>query len=99
MQAHLGPVMNLARIKLLALVLHALCIVQTVSLHKIASAMPTGVERDSNLRDIDRIARLAAMVCMALVWAYLVGEHKDMKKRERAFFEALSLLLRRQVPS
>ena len=50
MQEHLGPVMNLARIKLLAFVLHALCVVQTVSLHKIASAMPTCVERDSNLR-------------------------------------------------
>ena len=189
MQEHLGPVMNLARIKLLAFVLHALCVVQTVSLHKIASAMPTSVERDSNLRrlqrflagyalnldiiakpkssedvrawhlfhglklgqervydklfllkgeyvyiagamlknsggvpelqilicynrpeaavatykqrwqietcframkstgfniedthlrNIDRIARLTAMVCVALVWAYLVGEHKDM---------------------
>ena len=108
---------------------------QTVCLHKIASAMHTSVERDSylkrvqrllagyalnlvliskvifallpvktglvlsldrtnwkfgevnfnilmledtHLRDIDRIARLTAMVCMALVWAYLVGEHKDM---------------------
>ena len=108
---------------------------QTVSLHKIASAMPTSVERDSylrrvqrllagyarnlvlipkvifallpvktelvlsldrtnwkfgevninilmledtHLRDIDRIARLTAMAYMALVWAYLVGEHKDM---------------------
>ena len=28
---------------------------------------------DTHLRDIDRIARLTAMVCMALVWAYLVG--------------------------
>ncbi|GFI52961.1 hypothetical protein IMSAGC021_01270 [Muribaculaceae bacterium] len=54
MQEHLGPVMNLARIKLLAFVLHALCIVLTVSLHKIASAMPTGVERDSNLRRLQR---------------------------------------------
>ena len=54
MQAHLVPVKNLARIKLLAFVLHALCIVQTVSLHKIASAMPTGVERDSNLRRLQR---------------------------------------------
>lgn len=161
--------MNLARIKLLAFVLHALCVVHTVSLHKIASAMPTSVERDSNLRrlqrflagyalnldiiakvifallpvllkgeyiyiagamlknsdgvpelqilicyshpevavatykqrwqietyfraikssgfniedthlrDIERIAHLTAMVCVALVWAYLVGEHKDM---------------------
>ena len=49
-----GPVMNLARIKLLAFVLHALCVVQTVSLHKIASAMPTTVERDSNLLRLQR---------------------------------------------
>lgn len=42
MQEHLGSVMNLARIKLLAFVLHAMCVVQTVSLHKIAAAMPTG---------------------------------------------------------
>ena len=54
MQEHLCPVMNLARIKLLAFVLHALCVVQTVSLHKIASAMPTSVERDSNLRRLQR---------------------------------------------
>ena len=50
----MNPVMNLARIKLLAFVLHALCVVQTVSLHKIASAMPTSVERDSNLRRLQR---------------------------------------------
>ena len=50
MQEHLGSVMNLARIKLQAFVLHAMCVVQTVSLHKIAAAMPTAVKRDSNLR-------------------------------------------------
>ena len=33
---------------------------------------------DTHLRDIERIAHLTAMVCVALVWAYLVGEHKDM---------------------
>ena len=54
MQEHLSPVMNLVRIKLLAFVLHALCVVQTVSLHKIASAMPTSIERDSNLRRVQR---------------------------------------------
>ena len=54
MHKHLGTVMNLARIKLLAFVLQALCVVQTVSLHKIASAMPTSVERDSNLRRVQR---------------------------------------------
>ena len=31
---------------------------------------------DTHMRDMDRIERLVAMVCMALVWAYLVGEHK-----------------------
>lgn len=50
MQEHLGAVMNLARIKLLSFVLHALCVVQTVSLHQIASAIPTGVECESNMR-------------------------------------------------
>ena len=39
---------------MLAFVLHALCVVQTVSLHKIAAAMPTSVERDSNLRRVQR---------------------------------------------
>ena len=34
--------------------LHALCVVQTVSLHRPASAMPTSVERDSNLCRIQR---------------------------------------------
>ena len=64
MQEHLGPVISLARIKLLAFVLHALCVVQTVSLHKIASAMPTSVERDSNLR---RVQRLLAGYALNLV--------------------------------
>ena len=72
MQAHFGKSMNLARIKrikLMAHLLHALYIVQTVSLHKLAEAMPTFVEKDSNLRrlqrflakyvlDLDIIARL-----------------------------------------
>jgi len=46
MQEHFGNSMNLARIKPMALMLHALCVVQTVSLHKLASAMPTVVEWD-----------------------------------------------------
>ena len=46
MQEHLGSVMNLARIKLQAFVLHAMCVVQTVSLHKIAAAMPTALNLD-----------------------------------------------------
>ena len=54
MQEYFGNSMNLARIKLMAYMLHTLCVVQTVSLHKLASAMPTSVERDSNLRRIQR---------------------------------------------
>lgn len=54
MQEHFGNTMNLARIKLMAYVIHALCIVQTVSLHKLAAAMPTSVERDSNMRRLQR---------------------------------------------
>ena len=34
--------------------LHALCVVQTVSLHKLASAMPNSRDRDTNLRRIQR---------------------------------------------
>ncbi len=45
MQEHFGQNMNLARIKLMALLLHALCLVQTVSLHKLAD----GLEEISHL--------------------------------------------------
>ena len=54
MQEHFGQSMNLARIKLMALLLHALCVLQTVSLHKLADAMPTAVDKDSNLRRLQR---------------------------------------------
>lgn len=30
------------------------------------------------MSDMKRIARLMAMACVALVWVYLVGEHKDI---------------------
>ena len=54
MQEHFGQSMNLACIKLMALFRHALCVVQTVSLHKLAGAMPTAVDKDSNLRRLQR---------------------------------------------
>ena len=34
--------------------------------------------RGTHMRDMGRIAGLVAMVCMALVWAYLIGGHKDI---------------------
>lgn len=81
MQEHLGLVMNLSRIKLLTFALHALCIVQTVSLHKIASAMPTSVERDPNLRRVrpgrnrkrtTQISLQAEIRCFQIFVMYLV---------------------------
>ena len=33
---------------------------------------------ETHLRDRERIACLFAMVCIALVWIYLVGKHKDI---------------------
>ncbi|MBC8601495.1 hypothetical protein H8784_07130 [Parabacteroides acidifaciens] len=54
MQEYFGNIRNLARIKLMTYVIHALCIVQTVNLHKLAAAMPTTVERDSTMRRLQR---------------------------------------------
>lgn len=42
--------MNLVHIKLFDFVLHILCVVQLVRLYKMASAITTGIEHDSNLR-------------------------------------------------
>ena len=57
MQEYFGKSMNLARIKLMAYMLHALfvSVQRSVSLHKLASAMSyRRLERDSNLRRIQR---------------------------------------------
>ena len=51
MQENFGQNVNLAHIKLMALLLHALCVVQTVSLHKLAGAMPTDVDKESSLKN------------------------------------------------
>lgn len=32
--------------------------------------------------EIERIERLVKVVCIALVWAYLVGDHKDINVRK-----------------
>lgn len=61
MQEHFGNSMDLARIKFVAFMLYALCVVQTVSLHKLASAMPTLIERDSS-----RIQRFIANYALNL---------------------------------
>ncbi len=32
----------------------------------------------THLRDLQRVSRLVAMVCIAMVWACLVGDHMDV---------------------
>ena len=54
MQEHFGKNMNLAHIKLMALLIHVLCVVQTVSLHRLTDAMSTAVDIGSNLRWLRR---------------------------------------------
>ena len=54
MQEHLGKSMNLARIKLMSLLLEALVKAQTVNLVRLANAMPTTVDKESNMRRLQR---------------------------------------------
>ena len=54
MQEHFGQSMNLAHIKLMALLLEALFKAQTVSLVRLANAMPTAVDKESNMRQLQR---------------------------------------------
>lgn len=37
---------------------------------------------DTHMCEIERIERLVAVVCVALVWAYLVGDHKDINVKK-----------------
>lgn len=60
-QEYFGNSKNLARKKFMDFMLHALCAVQTVGLHKSASAMPMSVERDSNLHRIQRVIAIYAL--------------------------------------
>ena len=53
MQKHLGQSMNLARIKLMAL-LEVLVKAQTVSLVRLANAMDTAADTESNMRRLQR---------------------------------------------
>ena len=54
MQEHFGQSMNLAHIKLMALLLEALFKAQTVSLVRLANAMHTAVDKESNMRRLQR---------------------------------------------
>ena len=54
MQGHFGQSMNLARIRLMALLLEALVKAQTVSLVRLANAMDTAADKESNIRRLQR---------------------------------------------
>ncbi len=54
LQSHLGTKINLARIKLMAHFIMALCKVQTVTLEKLANAFDSPVHASSSLRRLQR---------------------------------------------
>ena len=62
MQEHLGQSMNLARIKLMTLLLEALVKAQTVNLVRLANAMDTAADKESNMRRLQRF--LARKSCV-----------------------------------
>ena len=54
MQEHFGNSINLARIKLIALLLEALVKDQTVNLVRLSAVMRTTVDKESNMRRLQR---------------------------------------------
>lgn len=54
---------------------------QIETLFKVMKSAGFNIE-DAHMRDIDRIEKLVALVCMALVWAYLVGAHKNINVKK-----------------
>jgi len=54
LDSHLGGKMNLARIKFMALMIMALCKVQTVNFERLAQGFETASKKDSSLRRIQR---------------------------------------------
>ncbi len=86
MQEHFGKSVNLARIKLMALFLHALCVVQTVNLHKLAAAMPTSLDRDSNLRRLQRFVAKYALnldIVARMIFSLLPNKEKLVLSMDR----------------
>lgn len=99
MQEHFKKTMNLARIKLMALLLHALVVVQTVSLHKLADAMLTIVDKDSNLRRLQRFFAkyvLDLNVLVRMIYSLLPVKtglvlFNDLKVGQEKFYHKLFL--------
>ncbi len=78
MQEHFGNSMNPIRIKLMAFMLHTLCVMQTVGLHKQTSAISTLVKCDSNLLHIQRfIANYALSLNLATRMIFSLLPVKD----------------------
>ena len=67
MQEHLGQSMNLARIKLMALLLEALVKAQTVSHVRLANAMDTAADKESNMRILKNGRRAMSVVRYGLM--------------------------------
>lgn len=37
---------------------------------------------DTHVRELELIERLVAMVCITLVWVYLIGDYKDINVKK-----------------
>lgn len=86
MQEYFGNTRNLVRIKLITYVIHALCIVQTVSLHKLATAITTTVKRDSNIRRLQRFFAKYALnldLIVRMIFSFLPVRKEMVLSMER----------------
>ena len=75
MQEHFGKSMNLARIKLMTLLLEALVKAQTVNLVRQANAMPTAVDKETNMRRLQRF-----LACYVLCLLYTSPSPRDKRQ-------------------
>jgi len=104
MQEYFGNTRNLARIKLITYVIHALCIVQTVSLYKLAAAILTTVKRDSNMRRLQRFFAKYALnldLIVRMTFSLLPVRKKMVLSMDRtnAFPLLFRLLYKRGTPT
>ena len=54
---------------------------QTWKLFKAMESSGFNIE-DTHVRELELIERLVAMVCITLVWVYLIGDYKDINVKK-----------------
>jgi len=72
-QEYLGKSMNLARIKLMADIIHDICVVQTVSRQLVAADMPTSIECDSYMKRFQCFLHITPWGLTSLIVLFLAS--------------------------